>query len=86
MDFYYTVSTPLTEEVCDYDDRLTRIVRVIWSTTPEVIVTMNPERLKSVRPEMPSSRLQSRLTSSTASTASGVALPRTGTVQMLAVS
>lgn len=42
VDFYYTVSAPLTEEVWDYDDTLERIVRVIRSTTPEVIVTMNP--------------------------------------------
>ncbi len=42
VDFYYTVSAPLTEEVWGYDSTLERIVRVVRETTPEVIVTMNP--------------------------------------------
>ncbi len=42
VDFYYTVSAPLTEEVWGHDDTLERVVRVIRETTPEVIVTMDP--------------------------------------------
>lgn len=42
VDFYYTVSAPLTEEVWGYDDTLERIVRIIRTTKPEVIITMNP--------------------------------------------
>ena len=42
VDFYYTVSAPLTEEVWGYEDTLERVVRVVRTTTPEVIVTMNP--------------------------------------------
>ncbi len=42
VDFYYTVSAPLTEQVWDYEDTLDRVVRVIRATQPEVIITMNP--------------------------------------------
>jgi len=42
VDFYYTVSAPLTREVWDDRDTLARIVRVIRKTRPDVIVTMNP--------------------------------------------
>lgn len=42
VDFYYTVSAPLTEETWGYDDTLERVVRVIRTTQPEVITTMNP--------------------------------------------
>lgn len=42
VDFYYTVSAPLTEETWDYDDTLERVVRVVRETTPELIITMNP--------------------------------------------
>src|SRR5262245_10333925 len=42
VDFYYTVSAPLTEEVWGHDDTLERVVRIIRETTPEVIVTMDP--------------------------------------------
>jgi LmbE family N-acetylglucosaminyl deacetylase len=42
VDFYYTVSAPLTEQAWDYDQTLERVVRVIRQTTPEVITTMNP--------------------------------------------
>jgi LmbE family N-acetylglucosaminyl deacetylase len=42
VDFYYTVSAPLTEQVWDYEDTLDRVVRVIRATRPEVIITMNP--------------------------------------------
>jgi len=42
VDFYYTVSAPLTEDTWGYDDTLARVVRVIRETQPKVIVTMNP--------------------------------------------
>ena len=42
VDFYYTVSAPLTEETWGYDDTLARVVRVVRETKPEIIVTMNP--------------------------------------------
>ncbi len=42
VDFYYTVSAPLTEETWGYDETLEPIVRVIRETKPEVIITMNP--------------------------------------------
>jgi LmbE family N-acetylglucosaminyl deacetylase len=42
VDFYYTVSAPLTVETWGYEDTLARVVRVIRATTPEVIITMNP--------------------------------------------
>jgi hypothetical protein len=42
VDFYYTVSAPLTEETWGYDDTLSRVVRVVRETKPEIIVTMNP--------------------------------------------
>jgi len=42
VDFYYTVSAPLTEETWGYDDTLERVVRVVRETRPEVIITMNP--------------------------------------------
>ncbi len=42
VDFYYTVSAPLTEQVWGHDDTLARVVRVIRETKPEVIVTMDP--------------------------------------------
>ncbi len=42
VDFYYTVSAPLTEQIWDYEDTLDRVVRVVRATQPEVIITMNP--------------------------------------------
>lgn len=42
VDFYYTVSSPLTEQVWGREVTLEKMVRVIRSTRPEVIVTMNP--------------------------------------------
>lgn len=42
VDFYYTVSAPLTEETWGYEDTLERVVRVVRETTPEIIITMNP--------------------------------------------
>ncbi|GAB47471.1 sugar-binding protein [Mobilicoccus pelagius] len=42
VDFYYTVSEPLTREVWGHEDTLARVVRVIRQTRPEVLLTMNP--------------------------------------------
>ena len=42
VDFYYTVSAPLSAEVWNHDDTLARVVRVVRETRPDVIVTMNP--------------------------------------------
>lgn len=42
VDFYYTVSAPLTEETWGYEDTLDRVVRIIRTTRPEVVITMNP--------------------------------------------
>jgi LmbE family N-acetylglucosaminyl deacetylase len=42
VDFYYTVSAPLTEETWGYEETLERVVRVVRATQPEVIITMNP--------------------------------------------
>jgi len=42
VDFYYTVSSPLTEQIWGAQDTLEKIVRVVRMTRPEMIVTMNP--------------------------------------------
>lgn len=42
LDFYYTASAPLSEQIWGYQNSLSRIVRTIRTTKPEVIVTMNP--------------------------------------------
>ncbi|MDP9363517.1 MAG: PIG-L family deacetylase [Chloroflexota bacterium] len=42
VDFYYTVSAPLTEEVWGVEETLEKVVRVVRATRPDVIVTMNP--------------------------------------------
>jgi LmbE family N-acetylglucosaminyl deacetylase len=42
VDFYYTVSDPLTQQVWDHEDTLARVVRIIRQTRPEVLTTMNP--------------------------------------------
>ena len=42
VDFYYTVSAPLTREVWEDRETLARVVRVVRATRPEVIVTMDP--------------------------------------------
>ncbi len=41
VDFYYTVSEPLTREAWSTDS-LEKLVRVIRMTTPEIVVTMDP--------------------------------------------
>lgn len=42
VDFYYTVSAPLTARVWGHLDTLSRLVRVVRATQPSVIITMNP--------------------------------------------
>ena len=42
LDFYYTVSAPLTEQIWGHDSTLEKIVRIVRMTRPEIIVTMNP--------------------------------------------
>ena len=42
VDFYYTVSQPLTAQVWDHDETLEKTVRILRQTRPEVLVTMNP--------------------------------------------
>ncbi|MBP2323607.1 LmbE family N-acetylglucosaminyl deacetylase [Kibdelosporangium banguiense] len=41
-DFYYTVSSPLTEQAWGREDTLGKLVRVIRQTKPKIIMTMNP--------------------------------------------
>ncbi|TYK44414.1 sugar-binding protein [Actinomadura decatromicini] len=45
VDFYYTVSTPLTAETWDHDKTLEKVVRLVRETRPKVIVTMVPAPL-----------------------------------------
>ncbi len=42
VDFYYTVSEPLTAQVWDHQDALAKAVRILRQTRPEVVITMNP--------------------------------------------
>ena len=42
VDFFYTVSAPLTQQVWDHEETLARVVRIIRQTRPEVLTTMNP--------------------------------------------
>lgn len=42
VDFYYTVSEPLTAQVWDHEEALGKAVRILRQTRPEVLVTMNP--------------------------------------------
>ena len=42
VDFYYTVSSPLTEQIWGAESSLERVVRIVRETRPEVIVTMDP--------------------------------------------
>ncbi|HEX7746100.1 MAG TPA: sugar-binding protein, partial [Micromonosporaceae bacterium] len=42
VDFYYTVSAPLSQQVWDERDTLARVVRLVRQTRPEVMVTMDP--------------------------------------------
>lgn len=45
VDFYYTVSTPLTNETWGHDKTLEKVVRLVRETRPKVIVTMVPAPL-----------------------------------------
>ncbi|MFC4149528.1 sugar-binding protein [Micromonospora mangrovi] len=42
VDFWYTASAPLSEQIWGHDETLSQIVRVIRQTRPEIIMTMNP--------------------------------------------
>src|SRR3954454_24815834 len=42
LDFFYTVSSPLTEQVWGHDQTLEKIVRIVRETRPDIITTMNP--------------------------------------------
>jgi LmbE family N-acetylglucosaminyl deacetylase len=42
VDFWYTASAPLTDQIWGHDETLAQIVRVIRQTKPEIIMTMNP--------------------------------------------
>ncbi len=42
VDFYYTVSEPLTRQIWGHEDTLAKVVRVIRQTRPEILSTMNP--------------------------------------------
>ncbi|WP_406829545.1 sugar-binding protein [Pedococcus sp. KACC 23699] len=42
VDFYYTVSEPLTRQIWGHEDTLGKVVRIIRQTRPEILSTMNP--------------------------------------------
>ncbi|WFE36541.1 sugar-binding protein [Micromonospora sp. WMMD975] len=42
VDFWYTASAPLSEQIWGHDETLGQIVRVIRQTRPEILMTMNP--------------------------------------------
>jgi LmbE family N-acetylglucosaminyl deacetylase len=42
VDFYYTVSAPLTERIWGHEAILEKVARIVRLTRPEVIITMNP--------------------------------------------
>ncbi|MCI4066865.1 PIG-L family deacetylase [Micromonospora sp. R77] len=42
VDFWYTASAPLSEQIWGHDETLAQIVRVIRQTRPEIVMTMNP--------------------------------------------
>ncbi len=42
VDFYYSVSAPLHQEAWNHRETLGRLVRVLRSTRPELVITMNP--------------------------------------------
>ncbi|MCS6711968.1 PIG-L family deacetylase [Brachybacterium sp. EF45031] len=46
VDFFYTLSAPLTRQVWGEREVLGRIVRIIRATRPDVIVTMNPSAVE----------------------------------------
>ena len=46
VDFFYTLSAPLSYEVWGGADILSRVIRVVRATRPDVIVTMNPSAVE----------------------------------------
>ncbi|GAA1484020.1 sugar-binding protein [Brachybacterium fresconis] len=46
VDFFYTLSAPLTYDVWGGAEVLSRIIRVVRATRPDVIVTMNPSAVE----------------------------------------
>lgn len=42
LDFFYTTSAPLSDQIWGHDDTLARIVRTVRQTRPEVMLTMDP--------------------------------------------
>ena len=46
VDFFYTLSAPLTYDVWDGAEILSRVIRVVRATRPDVIVTMNPSAVE----------------------------------------
>ena len=42
VDFYYTVSEPLTRQIWGHEETLSKVVRIVRQTRPEVLFTMNP--------------------------------------------
>lgn len=42
VDFYYTVSQPLTRETWGHRETLAKVVRIVRQTRPALVVTMNP--------------------------------------------
>ncbi|MGP9537228.1 sugar-binding protein [Brachybacterium sp. AOP43-C2-M15] len=46
VDFFYTLSAPLSYEVWDGAEVLSRVIRVVRATRPDVIVTMNPSAVQ----------------------------------------
>ncbi|WP_344841462.1 hypothetical protein, partial [Nonomuraea dietziae] len=51
VDFYYTVSAPLTDTVWG-GDTLEKVVRIVRQTRPEILLTMDPRAL-SRQPRQP---------------------------------
>ncbi|MGP5365553.1 sugar-binding protein [Brachybacterium tyrofermentans] len=46
VDFFYTLSAPLTYDVWGGAEALSRVIRVVRATRPDVIVTMNPSAVE----------------------------------------
>jgi hypothetical protein len=46
VDFFYTVSAPLTQQVWDPQDTLERLVRLVRQTRPDVLLTMKRTRAR----------------------------------------
>lgn len=46
VDFFYTLSAPLTYDVWGGAEALSRVIRVVRATRPDVIITMNPSAVQ----------------------------------------